>query len=418
MISTGFPELDNIIGGLKKGKSYGLATFNFDHVAAEYFALNLIANAKAPAFFHSGIMAGRMASTALIGQRFFRVGDVGEDKYPMPDFPCRDLFFNRKSEECAEDVCVKFQLQYRNTPFELAVIDMKDMKSRGRFPHRQYETSHVIGLFRTLAEKYHIPVILISRCYDLEKTTPGEQLNPRGYPRSLIETAENILLLSKASRRADYGIGLIDHDLELTVYNHFSRKETLPVYSYTTSDVFPNFGHYTHEKLRLLKREIKNNMALAMSEIQKIQDPVILFREMKFGKLGFAPRGSYPENIVEQLNQSFTILMSCYAAEKYFPDAAGFEFAFAFAGGRDMIACDKNGEVIAEAKIFTAVDANNSRKLRRCVDRMRKAEVSPAGRRMICYSAQHEYELKPKPGDETVEVKFCPLDELVEWIRE
>ena len=243
-------------------------------------------------------------------------------------------------------------------------------------------------------------------------------MKPSGYPRSLIETAENILVLSKSSRRVDYGGGRIDHDLELTVYNHFFRKETLPVYSYTTSDVFPNYGRYTHEKLRLLKREVKKNMASAMAEIQKIQDPVTLFLEMKFGDFGFAPRGSYPENIVEQLNQSFTILMSCYAAEKYFPEAADFEFAFASAGGRDMIAYDRNGEVIAEAEIFTAVEANNNQKLRRDVDRMREEEVSPGVRRMICYSARHEYVLKPKPGDEIVEVKFCPLDDFMNWIRE
>ena len=418
MISTGFEKLDQVIGGLKKGKLYGLATFNFDHVAAEYFALNLIANAKVPAFFHSGIMAGRMASAALAGQSFFRVGDFDGDKYPMPDFPCGDLFFNRKSEEHAEDICEKFELQYRNAPFALAVIDINHMKSKEQFPHRQHETSHIIGLFRSLAEKYHIPVILIDRCHDIEKTVPGEQLKPSGYPRSLIETTENILVLSKASRRADYGSGRIDYDLELTIYSHFDRKETLPVYSYTTSYVFPNYGRYTHEKLRLLKRVIKNNMALAMAEIQKIQDPVTLFREMKFGELGFSPRGSYPENIVEQLNQSFTILMSCFAAEKYFPQAVSFEFAFAAARGRDMIVYGDDDKVAAEVEIFTAVEANNNRKLRRDVDRMREAEVSPGVRRMICYSARHEYVLKPKPGDETVEVKFCPLDELVEWIRE
>ncbi len=50
MISTGFEALDHAIGGLKKGKIYGLATFNFDHVAAEYFALNLIAKRESPPF--------------------------------------------------------------------------------------------------------------------------------------------------------------------------------------------------------------------------------------------------------------------------------------------------------------------------------------------------------------------------------
>ena len=282
MISTGFEALDHAIGGLRKGKLYGLATFNFDHVAAEYFALNLIADAKVHAFFHSAIMTGRMAASALAGERFFRVGNVGEDKYPMPDFPCENLFFDRRSDERAEDICEKFELHHRDTPFELAVIDIEFMKSKEQFPHRQHETSHIIGLFRALAEKHHIPAILIGRCHDIEKIVPGEQLDPSGYPRALIESSENILLLSKASRRGDYGMGRIDHDLELTIYDHFYRKETLPVYSYTTSDVFPNYGRYTHEKLRLLKREVKKNMASAMAEIQKIQDPVTLFREMKF----------------------------------------------------------------------------------------------------------------------------------------
>ena len=238
MISTGFEALDHAIGGLKKGKLYGLATFNFDHVAAEYFALNLIANAKVPAFF----VTERMDTSALAGERFFRVGDVGEDKYPMPDFPSSDLFFNRKSEECAEDICEKFELHHRDTPFELAVIDIEFMKSKEQFPHRQHETSHIIGLFRALAEKHHIPAILIGRCHDIEKNVPGEQLKPSGYPRTLIESSDNILLLSKASRRGDYGMGRIDHDLDLTIYDHFYRKETLPVYVYTTAGVFPNHG--------------------------------------------------------------------------------------------------------------------------------------------------------------------------------
>ena len=51
MITTGFNEIDDLIGGLKKGRIYGLATFNCDRIGAEYFALHMINNSKHPAFF-------------------------------------------------------------------------------------------------------------------------------------------------------------------------------------------------------------------------------------------------------------------------------------------------------------------------------------------------------------------------------
>ena len=66
MISTGFKALDRVIGGLKEGKLYALATFNFDHGTAKYFALNMIANIQRPAFFHSGLMeSARMTASAF-----------------------------------------------------------------------------------------------------------------------------------------------------------------------------------------------------------------------------------------------------------------------------------------------------------------------------------------------------------------
>ena len=179
-----------------------------------------------------------------------------------------------------------------------------------------------------------------------------------------------------------------------------------------------NNTRYTHKDVLLLKGTVRKNMGRAMAEIQEIQDSVRLFQELKFGELGFSSIGSRRQNIMEQVNQSFTILMSCYAAEKYFPQAMGFEFAFAAAGGRDMIVYGDDDEVVAEVEIFTAVRAGNNRKLRRDVDRMREAKVPPGVDRAVCYSARCECKLRPRPGDEAVEVKFCPLDELVEWIRE
>ena len=184
--------------------------------------------------------------------------------------------------------------------------------------------------------------------------------------------------------------------------------------SYAHNDVC---NHYTHEKIKKIKSQVKKNMTSAMNEIRMIQDPVTLFQKMKFGEIGFNPMDSCPENLIEQINQSFTILMSLYAAEKYFPEAASFQFAFAFSSGRDMIVYNREGKTIAEVEIFTAVDASNNQKLRRDVNRLRDACIAAECRRVVCYSARSECRLRYKPEDKTVEVQFCPLNVFIEWIN-
>ncbi|MBO4632334.1 MAG: hypothetical protein J5858_10460 [Lentisphaeria bacterium] len=417
MISTGFKVLDNVIGGLKKGKLYALST-DLDLGALEHFALNVIANTQRAAFFHSAIMSSdRTISQALTGWRFFHIGERIDNRYSIPDFPCRKIFFDRKSKDCAEDICEKFESHHRNTPFELSVFDINGMraKDRKKFPSRRDETFHIIGLFQSLAKKYHIPVILIEFCWDFELIMPDRKRIPDNHPQSLVDSAENILILSWFSWQGKEISKLADYSLKLTVRDHFFGEKTFPVYLYTTDDVFSVHERHTHEKLRLLKREIKNKMALAMAEIRKIQDPVTLFREMKFGKLGFLPLGSCPGNITEQIDQSFSLLMCCYAAEKYFPDAAGFDISFVYPRGRCMFVFDHDGIIAAKAEVFVSEAADNDRKLRKILDRL---QDNLSWHQMICYSAWNECNMKPAPGDEKVEVKFCPLDDFMNWIRE
>ena len=175
---------------------------------------------------------------------------------------------------------------------------------------------------------------------------------------------------------------------------------------------------YSHDQIETLKQNVKEGMKLAFDKIHEIKEPFELFRQMKFGKLGFTPFGSSSENILEQINQSFTILMSCYAAIKYFPKAHCFSFAFAQSSGRDMIVYDEKDKRIAEVEIFTTVDAKNNGKLRKDVNRMRDANIVDGCQRMVCYSAQDEHKLKRMPGDEKVDVKFTPLNKFYKWIEE
>lgn len=183
------------------------------------------------------------------------------------------------------------------------------------------------------------------------------------------------------------------------------------------NDTNENDSTYDHEKIKRLKEKIKDAMKNTQDEINKICDPVELFERLKFGKLGFAPvLKTKRENVLEQINQSFTNLMYCYAAEKYFPEAANFSFALANSRGRDMIVFDQKNNVIAEVEIFTAVSAHNNRKLLRDINRLRDAKIAAGCRRVVCYAARSECSIKSMPTD--VEVFFCKLDQFINWIRE
>ncbi len=227
MISTGFKALDCAIGGLKEGKLYALATFKFDHLTAEFFVLNMIANAKVPAFFHSGLMeSARMTASAFAEWSLFCIGDMDDD-WPAPPFPRGCSFSGRETAESAEELCERFETYHRNTPFELAVFDIREMGTNGRarFASRQHETAHIVGLFQALAEKHRIPVILTGRFDDRKaQTPPADYLKP-GDCSALLDVAENIMLLSRAAERRA-------HDFDLTVFKHFVRPEKLPVYQY------------------------------------------------------------------------------------------------------------------------------------------------------------------------------------------
>ena len=245
MISTGFKVLDRVIGGLKEGKLYALATFNFDHGTAEYFAFNMIANIQRPAFFHSGLMeSARMTASAFAEWSLFCIGDMDDD-WPAPPFPRGCLFSGRETAGSAEELCERFETYHRNTPFELAVFAIGDRDEndrttvrlaasraiygtetqRARFASRKHEMTHIVGLFQTLAEKHHIPVILIGRFDDWKSRTPPDDFLKPGDQLALLETAENILLLSRARTRSIC-------DFDLTVFKHFLRPEKLPVYQY------------------------------------------------------------------------------------------------------------------------------------------------------------------------------------------
>ena len=115
-------------------------------------------------------------------------------------------------------------------------------------------------------------------------------------------------------------------------------------------------------------------------------NPMAMLRQLRFDPIGCDPLTGQPLNIVEQLNQTFTILVSLRAVEcliEMHPEAEGFRVALGTCQGRDVESL-KPGLVSAE--VFSATSPNSNQKLKKDLARL------------AVDSAEHRYIFFACPG--------------------
>ena len=91
-----------------------------------------------------------------------------------------------------------------------------------------------------------------------------------------------------------------------------------------------------------------------------------------------------PLNVVEQLNQTFTILVSLRAAERLIelhPDAGGFRLALATSSGRDIESVVPD---LVAAEVFSATRPSSNQKLKKDIARL---TADPARYRYVFFAA-------------------------------
>lgn len=174
------------------------------------------------------------------------------------------------------------------------------------------------------------------------------------------------------------------------------------------------------EEIRELKKRVIENAEKAKNKLCENCTGIDFFSRFKFEKFGFEPKTGTEGNLLEQINQTFTILMSCYAAEHLAKElgAVSFDFAFGEQKGRDLVACDRSGEIIAEAEIFTAIDPGNNRKLQK--DIMRMSNPENGRKHYVFFSSPKDYEVldRFRPEEEpVVTIHYLPLSEFMAWIK-
>jgi hypothetical protein len=115
-------------------------------------------------------------------------------------------------------------------------------------------------------------------------------------------------------------------------------------------------------------------------------DSVEVFRRMKFEKIAWRPVDDRPLNLIEQLNQTWTYLVTLKALRFLFdrhPSSGGFCLNLGTASGTDIVSLAPN---VVAAEVFAAVRPSNNQKLAK--DQEKLAQEHPdAEARYVFFSA-------------------------------
>jgi len=98
--------------------------------------------------------------------------------------------------------------------------------------------------------------------------------------------------------------------------------------------------------------------------------PLELLNALRFQTVGHDPLTGDALNVIEQLNQTFTILVSLRAVEwliEAHPNANGFRLALATCSGRDIESIEPN---LVAAEVFSATHPGSNRKLAKDMARL------------------------------------------------
>lgn len=113
-------------------------------------------------------------------------------------------------------------------------------------------------------------------------------------------------------------------------------------------------------------------------------EPMTFLRKLRFETVGHDPLTGQPLNVVEQLNQTFTILVSLRAVEtliQLHPEAGGFKLALGTSIGRDIESVTPD---FVAAEVFSATHPRSNQKLQKDIARLAR---DPARHRYVFFAA-------------------------------
>jgi hypothetical protein len=130
------------------------------------------------------------------------------------------------------------------------------------------------------------------------------------------------------------------------------------------------------------------------------KEPMALLKALRFETVGHDPLTGEPLNVVEQLNQTFTILVTLRAIERLIelhPEAGGFLVALGTSSGRDIVSV---APALVAAEVFSATHPASNQKLKKDLARL---AADAARHRYVffaapAYAAGRQESLESMPG--------------------
>lgn len=127
----------------------------------------------------------------------------------------------------------------------------------------------------------------------------------------------------------------------------------------------------TIEELNQYKEQIKTNADLSIMKLKKLletNDSFNILHQLKFEKSGYEPLFGYELNLIEQLNQMFTYIVSLKGVELLLKEHPGEEFVVNFGtqNGYDIMTLD--GKIICEC--FASTNPLSNRKIIKDLERL------------------------------------------------
>ena len=160
-------------------------------------------------------------------------------------------------------------------------------------------------------------------------------------------------------------------------------------------------------------REASAQTRAALDELPA--DPMAALHTLRFNQYGRHPLEDRPLNLIEQFNQTSTIMASLAAARHlldWFPDCGGLRLHLGTSSGRDIESIRPD---VVEAEVFAAVDPNNADKMNKDIGRL--AESNAKHRYVFFYSPLYEANAGRQPGlelpDSRVRVWALGLEEVM-----
>ena len=159
---------------------------------------------------------------------------------------------------------------------------------------------------------------------------------------------------------------------------------------------------------------------LRLEEALESNAPEKLFYTMKFKKIGCDPLNLKMHwNLIEQINQTFTYLISLKAAEILYKECKSIEtieFNLGTQNGFDLVGKDANNCDVAVAEVFAAVRAHSNDKLRKDI---KKVITSNAEKLYVFFTADNVPASNPyteyQPQFDMSRVKIVSIDAQALW---